>query len=110
MLELYEGAVLDAAVIDSALFACGGLYWFYHNDCVCIPVGIEHFRFGPGQLRAGETAHVHIALIDHGDESIPLFSRTAGFDFTIRNAVGEIVYDVKGYRATILKKTEARKK
>ncbi len=89
--------VLNAAVLDAALYACGILHWSAHQG-VCIPSRIKKIVFGPGRLRKGEVAQVHI------EERRPVAeNKSAVFDFTIRCPRGDVVYDVTEYLATVLK-------
>jgi hypothetical protein len=98
-MELFEkrpqGTILHAATIDAVLYACGILYWAAKKG-VCIPLGINRFRIGSGILRSGEKGLAHIEMIGKSD-------KTAQFNFTVRNSAGEVVYDVNGYHASVLK-------
>ncbi|MDR1962781.1 MAG: C45 family autoproteolytic acyltransferase/hydrolase, partial [Planctomycetaceae bacterium] len=93
--ERPQDAVLYAAVIDAVLYACGIVYWSAKKG-VCIPVGMNRFRTGSGRLRAGEKGLAHIEMIAESN-------KTVQFNFTVRNPAGEIVYDVNGYRAVVLR-------
>ncbi len=95
--------VFDASVIDAAYFACGLLHWVYHNG-VCIPSGIDHLTIGKAKLQPGTMAKVHIEeIFTQPDGRQEMSSRNeVQFNFTIYNDRHEMVYDVSGYRTSVL--------
>lgn len=102
--RLDKGAILNGAVLDSTFYACGILFWLSYRT-VCIPLAFDRFRFGRGKLEPGETGRAHLLMTDPGSEpeDKPGAARVACFDFTVRNSRGKSVYEVKNYKAIVLK-------
>jgi hypothetical protein len=97
--------VLNAVVLDAALFSCGILHWKTKRQDVCIPAKIQRIVFGPGRLQKGESAQIHVekAIADSAGRESGGDGKHAVFNFTIRDSRGDVVYDIEGYTATVLK-------
>ncbi|MDR0328837.1 MAG: polyketide synthase dehydratase domain-containing protein [Planctomycetaceae bacterium] len=97
--------VLNAVIVDAALFSCGVLHWKTMRQGVCIPSTIQKIVFGSGRLQKGETAQIHIerGIADTAGRESGGDGKQVVFNFTIRNSKGEVVYDVEGYTAIVLK-------
>jgi len=82
-------------VIDSALFACGVLAWTRDPSLVSIPAGVESISIF-GQAEPG-CAYQGIFSLDK------MTANDAYFSGTILRDSGEVLLQIKGYRASLIK-------
>jgi hypothetical protein len=110
-MDIYSGRkagtepLLHSVVLDAALFGCGVLHWRTKRQDICVPSKIQKIVFGPGRLRKGEIVQIHIEKVvpDRTEQEFSGDSKYAVFNFTLRDSQGDVVYDIVGYTATVLK-------
>jgi len=96
--NLKQSVLLNPSLIDACLYAAGVLHGIDNANTSILPDHFKELKIGAGEVAVGESCMVVVK--SQGDVKLPMGYRNRIFDFILSNNAGEIVYQVKGFRAT----------
>ena len=96
--DVNQSVVLNPSLIDACLYASGVLHGIGNVGTSILPDYFEEFEIGKGAISPDEECTVFVE--SQGDIKLPMGYRNMIFNFVLCNNAGEIIYRVKGFRAT----------